>query len=1266
MYSDVFENDSNAGKKTVEYYKKVQKTTTQTEIQVGNNPSTSKVVTTTIIQNGDNAPQVSKKVYSSNNYGSVGNRRRFDSTQRFGDFKNNGVSSKYSKKVISSSSSTNHKYSGLVPSSQTVNISSKNKTKTTNQIISKAGASYNSSNNTYVSGKRQSGSSQYGGTKGIRSYSSASEQKDQYSYAGKVKETQNYMYYVSGIGYVTKEEADEANRIKKEKKAYQSKSVPKPIIRHDRIYIIIETKRPEKKGGKLVENYEYHETKEIKKKDRDTIVQHKSGDPFYQNILTDKKRFSSYTTGPRGYKSNYTLGQKDYSVDGEKTKTIEADYDKNYKYRNKTEENKGIFDTNKYKSSSTNRYQTYQSQTVSSAKESQSQNTLSNYRNIKNYGGSKYNSSSYQRTLDVDDNRKYGYGAKGKYGQNLTEGNVDRKSGITTTENIKKVETDYTKNRGTSGSNVRSISQGRQTQVTTTQEKRKYLPPTYKKYEEKTEESYRRGERKDYGQALNQKVFDTSKYSKYAKGKDDTSKYSRKTEESYKSGERKDYGQAVNQKVFDASKYSKYVKGKDDTSKYSRKTEESYKSGDKKDYGQAVNQKVFDASKYSKYVKGKDDTSSKYSRKTEEKKDYGQAINQKVFDASKYSKYVKGKDDTSKYSRKTEESYKKEEISGKYQKGGYNIPKYQPKTESSYQKSSLTEQKYQKYQKDQKGGYNTQQYQSKSGSAYRKDLSSSQQDNQKGLSNIQKYQTESGGAYRRDLSTGKQYQKGAQQYQTKAETSNQKYSLSGQKYQKGAYGAQKYQKGGDSYQKDSLTGQKYGKDAQKQGEYGDDAQKQGKLDYQQKGLEGLSLGQKYQQTGYGMDSKKGAASNKKYQKGGYGGESGAEYGTGAEAGVGEEYGVGAEAGAGAEYGEGVQYGAATGEDYGAAVGEDSGAGAGVQYGTGEGAGVEYGVGEGAGAEYGTGEGAGLEYGAGEGAGLEYGVGEGSGLEYGVGAGAGAEYGTGAGAGAEYGEGAGAGLEYGTGAGDGAGYEQSKYQQQNELDYQQEGLEGQDNIPQYQKDISRYPRGQEELYQQEEAQYSQYGKNICPIHGSGKKENQFGFSKTGGRTQENKYEYIHEQVNNALGESEEEPDNYKFYESKNITRKVENITTTNLNIRNMAGQDNLMRTGNVIGMSQEVQGTQGLLGIQGISSSQGIQGLSSSKGYETKVYIATKVTPVYSEIVNQNIQNILSGHVCNVCGNPIEQRQINSGQQIVYTTTNNTCPIHGAQQQYIGY
>ena len=490
---------------------------------------------------------------------------------------------------------------------------------------------------------------------------------------------------------------------------------------------------------------------------------------------------------------------------------------------------------------------------------------------------------------------------------------------------------------------------------------------------------------------------------------------------------------------------------------------------------------------------------------------------------------------------------------------------------------------------------------------------------------------------------------------------------------KGAASNKKYQKGGYGGE----SGAEYGTGAEAGvgEEYGVGAEAGAGAEYGEGVQYGAATGEDY---GAAVGEDSGAGAGVQYGTGegagveyGVGEGAGAEYGTGEGAGL--EYGAGE--GAGLEYGAGEGYGLEYGVGAGAGAEYGEGAEAGLEYGVGEGAGAEYGVGEGAGAEYGVGAEAGAEYGVGAeagaeygtgaGAGAEYGEGAGAGEEYGVGAEAGAEYGTGAGAGAEYGEGAGAGLEYGTGAGDGAGYEQSKYQQQNELDYQQEGLEGQDNIPQYQKDISRYPRGQEELYQQEEAQYSQYGKNICPIHGSGKKENQFGFSKTGGRTQENKYEYIHEQVNNALGENEEEPDNYKFYESKNITRKVENITT-NLNIRNMAGQDNLMRTGNVIGMSQEVQGTQGLLGIQGISSSQGIQGLSSSKGYETKVYIATKVTPVYSEIVNQNIQNILSGHVCNVCGNPIEQRQINSGQQIVYTTSNNTCPIHGAQQQYIGY
>ena len=164
----------------------------------------------------------------------------------------------------------------------------------------------------------------------------------------------------------------------------------------------------------------------------------------------------------------------------------------------------------------------------------------------------------------------------------------------------------------------------------------------------------------------------------------------------------------------------------------------------------------------------------------------------------------------------------------------------------------------------------------------------------------------------------------------------------------------------------------------------------------------------------------------------------------------------------------------------------------------------------------------------------------------------------------------------------------------------------------------YQKQTEEMYQQEQENYSHQDKDgqlqdknrnndYCPIHGSDKKGNKFWqtsnrygeiqkefrqiergqgkyeqgeISMTGGRTEGNRYEYIHEQVNNALGENEEEADNYKFFESKNVTKKVENISSVNiqnyeqnvnnlntLNVRNMAVKYNLMRTRNVIEMNQ---------------------------------------------------------------------------------------------------
>ena len=170
----------------------------------------------------------------------------------------------------------------------------------------------------------------------------------------------------------------------------KSKPVPQPILRNERNVIKIITKRKERTGEK-VENYEYQESKDIRDRNRDTIVIHRRlGDPYYQ-LIGDRKRFSSYTSGTRGYKSNYSLGNKDYGIDSlskGKSNTLQIEN----KYRNKTESKRGTILTGKYKSSSsTNKYQT-NTQSISSAKESQS--TLNN----KNYGSSKYN-SKYQKKL---------------------------------------------------------------------------------------------------------------------------------------------------------------------------------------------------------------------------------------------------------------------------------------------------------------------------------------------------------------------------------------------------------------------------------------------------------------------------------------------------------------------------------------------------------------------------------------------------------------------------------------------------------------------------------------------------------------------------------------------------------------------------------------------------------------------------------------------------------------------------------------------------
>ena len=120
------------------------------------------------------------------------------------------------------------------------------------------GSSYLNNLRNEDKGKTSSLFNKYGpGVKETRSESYGNKEK--YTFAGTVKEKDNYLYYVSGVGYVNKE----GEPIKKERAVSQ----PKPIIKDEREEIKIETKRIEEQG-ELVDNYNYKESKYTKNKDK--------------------------------------------------------------------------------------------------------------------------------------------------------------------------------------------------------------------------------------------------------------------------------------------------------------------------------------------------------------------------------------------------------------------------------------------------------------------------------------------------------------------------------------------------------------------------------------------------------------------------------------------------------------------------------------------------------------------------------------------------------------------------------------------------------------------------------------------------------------------------------------------------------------------------------------------------------------------------------------------------------------------------------------
>ena len=1117
------------------------------------------------------------------------------------------------------------------------------------------GSSYLNNLRNEDKGKTSSLFNKYGpGVKETRSESYGNKEK--YTFAGTVKEKDNYLYYVSGVGYVNKE----GEPIKKERAVSQ----PKPIIKDEREEIKIETKRIEEQG-ELVDNYNYKESKYTKNKDKDSIVIHRRlGDPFYQNIVTERKRFSSYTPRPRRFGATTSTTTKEYGVNTfsniGKTTVIETESEKRNKYSNKTENIRSLIDTSKYLNTNTNEdvssivnkylnISKNENETINSAKDSIS--NYNTYKNNEDYGNNNYN-TSYQRTVNIEESTR-NYVPKSRYDIHTENGRGNRSSRWTVE---KTTETKTINDRGTSNI-ISSSSQGR----------RHIVPLTNKTYEEKTEESYKK-ERNLYGSNSGEKDLDTDKYKS---GISSVNKYQSKTEEKYQTEitnenyEREGYSQSR----FQPKNEKIYIK---ETTEDNYQKEEGLSTDNQPQITDTYQQSSLVGQNYGQnYL-------NQYQQQTQDTYQVN-ALEQN---------YEKEGTSTVQYGADTNA------ISQNYQKEGTSNVQYGVDTNAisqNYEKEGTSNVQYgvdtnaisQNYEKE---GTSTVQYGAdtnaiaqnyeKEGTStvqYGVDANAISQNYQKeGTSNVQ-YRVDTNAIsqnYEKEGTSTVQYGVDAnaisQNYQ-KEGTSNVQYGVDtnaiSQNYQK--EGTSNVQYGVDTnaitqnYEKEGTSNVQYGVDInaisqnyQKEGasnvQYVVD-KRANKQNYQRGGYDSNQYGQEgqyAQEMQYGQEGQEGVDQNQ-YGQEGQEGQEGVDQ---------NQYGQEGQEGQGQEGFDQNQYGQ---EGQEGQEGFDQN-----QYGQ-EGQEGQEGVDQ-------------NQYGQ-EGQEGQEGVDQ---NQYG---------------------------QY-------EPYDQyDQYDQYNQYEqygqygeYDQYGKYGQDQEDMEQMyPMGRYPRNKYKKigrrYQQKKIKYSQpinvgrpqrmnLDSHICPVHGlkgkQGKKygqnteyletrkeikrfegmeggkgrERQYGKSTVrsmGGRREENKYQFINEQINNVQKENEEELDNYKFYESKNVTTKIEKKTSVNvqnivntsesnvntLNVKNIRGNTSI--TGSGVGMGQGMQS-------MGMQSSRGMQ---QSQGSEySKIYIATKVTPVYSELVNQQQHLNLSGrNVCSVCGGDfIGLGQMNSNTQgILYG-----CPIHG--------
>ena len=183
---------------------------------------------------------------------------------------------------------------------------------------------------------------------------------DKNNVSKKIKEYGKSNKYEKNYRYENVNNKNDKN--KQEKKVV--KSLPKVISRVE--HIVIQQKKEDTGEKQLVDNYQYHETKYIKNKNKNSVVTHKRlSEPFYSTVSNSStKRYSSYTQQIRGYPT-YSSMKREENKTIEPKRTLENASNQKINIRTQKipEREKYNYSSSKQGSQSTKsyNYNTYQS-----------------------------------------------------------------------------------------------------------------------------------------------------------------------------------------------------------------------------------------------------------------------------------------------------------------------------------------------------------------------------------------------------------------------------------------------------------------------------------------------------------------------------------------------------------------------------------------------------------------------------------------------------------------------------------------------------------------------------------------------------------------------------------------------------------------------------------------------------------------------------------------------------------------------------------------